>query len=117
MKLKQSVNLLLIALFVWAFQSGTIHFQHHELEEISECHVCDTSEKMKLYQHNSPAVVVNENLAVKIRRQVEKVVINPRFDYTDVPKFKQIDIVKKSKYIERFVALGFNATAPPVYYS
>ena len=117
MKLKQSVNLLLIALFVWAFQGTTIHIHHHVIEDISECNVCDTSEKMKLYQHNSPVVVFNENLAVKIRREVEKVVINPRFDYTDVPKFKQIDIVKKSKYIDRFVALGFNATAPPVYYS
>ena len=117
MKLKQSVNVLLIALFIWAFQSSTIHFQHHAIEEMSECNVCDISENMKLYQHNSPVVVFNENLAVKIKRQVEKIVINPRFDYTDVPKFKQIDIVKKSKYIDRFVALGFNATAPPVYYS
>ena len=117
MKLKQSVNLLLIALFVWAFQSGTIHVQHHELEEISECHVCDTSEKMKLYQHNSPAVVVNENLAVKIRRQVEKVVVNQKFDYTDVPPFKQIDNLENPQYTPNYVALGFNATAPPVYYS
>jgi hypothetical protein len=117
MKLQQSINLLLIALFVWAFQSTTIHFQHHELEEISECNVCDTFQKMKLYQHNSPVVVSNENLAVKIRREVEKVVVNSRFDYTDVPQFKQIDIVKKSQYTDRSVALGFHATAPPVYFS
>ena len=117
MKLKQSVKLLLIALFVWASQSTTIHFQHHELEEISECNVCDTSQKIKLYQHNRHVVVSNENLAVKIRRQVEKVVVHSRFDYTDVPQFKQIDIVKNSQYSDRSVALGFNATAPPVYFS
>ncbi|MCO4845729.1 MAG: hypothetical protein KC427_06895 [Sulfurovum sp.] len=116
MKLKQSVQLLLIALFVWTSQSTTIHFQHYELEEISECNVCNTFQKMKLYQHNRHVVVINENLAVKIRRQVEKVVVKSRFDYTDVPQFKQIDIVKNSQYTDRFIALGFNATAPPVYF-
>jgi len=117
MKLKQSVNLLLIALFVWAFQSTTIHFQHHEIEEISECSVCDTSHKMKLHQHHNPVVVVNENLDVKIRREVEKVVISPKFDYTNVLPIKQIDIVQNSQYSAGSVALGFNATAPPAYFS
>jgi glutaredoxin len=116
MKLKQSVKLLLIALFVWVSQSTTIHFQHHELEEISECNVCDTFQKMKLYQHNSPVVVINENPAIIIRREAEKIVVNPRFDYTDIPQFKQIDIVKHSQYTDRFLALGFNATAPPIYF-
>ena len=116
MKLKQSVNLLLIALFVWAFQSTTIHSQHHELDEISECNICDISQKMKLYQHSIPMVVVNENFAVKIRREVEKVVVNSSFDYTDVLQFRQIDIVKYSQYTDRFLALGFNATAPPIYF-
>jgi len=117
MQQQQSVKLLLIALFVWASQNTAIHFQHHELEEISECNICDTSQKMKLYQHNSPVVVSDENLAVKIRREVEKVVVNASFDYTDVPQFKQIDIVKKSQYADKSVALGFNATAPPAYFS
>jgi hypothetical protein len=117
MKLKQSVKLLLIALFVWASQSTTIHFQHHELEDISECNVCNTSQKVKLYQHNRHVVVSNENLAVKIRREVKKVVVHSSLDYTDVPQIKQIDIVKYSQYTDRSVALGFNATAPPVYFS
>ena len=117
MKLKQSVQLLLIALFVWAFQGTTIHIHHHVIEDISECNVCDISEKMKLYQNNSPMVMVNENLAVKIRREVEKVVVNASYDYTDVPKFKKVDIVKNSQYTDRSVLLGFNANAPPVYFS
>ncbi|UPT77993.1 hypothetical protein MN086_02330 [Sulfurovum sp. XGS-02] len=117
MKLKHSVKLLLIALFVWASQSTTIHFQHHELEEISECNVCDTSQKIKLYQHNRHVVVSNENLAVNIRREVEKVLVNSSFDYTDVPQCKPIDIVKKSQYTDSSIVLGFNATAPPVSFS
>ena len=117
MQQQQSVKLLLIALFVWASQNTTIHFQHHELEEISECNICDTSQKMKLYQHNSPVVVSDENLAVKIRREVEKVVVNVSFDYTNVQQSKQTHIVRKSQYTDRSLTLGFNATAPPAYFS
>jgi len=117
MKLTQSVQLLLIALFVWASQSTIIHFQHHDIEEISECSVCDTSEKMKLYQQNGHTVVIDENLALQIRREVEQIVVNPKFDYTDVPQFSPIDIVKYSQYPDRCTNLGFNATAPPVYFS
>jgi len=117
MKLKQYVKLLLIALFVWTSQSTIIHFQHHDIDEISECSVCDTSEKIKLYQHNRHVVVIGENLALNIRKEVEKIIVNSKFDYTDLPQFNQIDIVKYSQYTDRFFALGFNATAPPIYFS
>lgn len=117
MKLKHAVNLLLIALFVWVSQNTILHFQHYGHEEISECNVCDTSHKIKLYQHTTDVVVMNENLAVIVREEVEKVLVKARFDYTDVPQFKKIDILKHSQYTDRFIALGFNATAPPVYFS
>lgn len=117
MKLKQSVKLVLIALFVWASQSTTIHFQHHDQKEVSECNVCDTSQKMKLYQHNTPVVVSNENLAVTIRREVEKIVVNERFDYTLVPQPKYIKTIENRQYCMVSISVGFNATAPPVYFS
>ncbi|MDM5264194.1 hypothetical protein PF327_08310 [Sulfurovum sp. XTW-4] len=117
MKLQHSVKLLLIALFVWTSQSTIIHFQHYDQDEISECNVCDTSHKIKLYQHTKDVVVINENPSITIRREVEKVVVNASFDYTEVPQFKQIDIVKHSQYTDIFLALGFNATAPPIYFA
>jgi len=117
MKLKQSVNLLLIALFVWAFQSSTIHFQHHEIEEIAECSVCHASEQLDLSHHNSPALVIQENIAVKIRKDVEKVVIALAFDYTDVPQLKYINIIANQYYSLGSTPLGFNATAPPYPFS
>jgi len=113
MKLKQSVQLLLIALFVWTSQSTTIHFQHHIIDEMSECNLCHASEQLDLFQHNSPVVIVNENLAVKTRNHVEKVVVKPRFDYMDVPLFKRVDILENRQYTVEQVPLGFNATAPP----
>jgi len=117
MKLKQSVNLLLIALFVWAFQSTTIHYQHHEIDEISECSVCHAIEQMDLSHHNSPALAIQENIAVKIRNDVKKVVLSAAFDYTDVPPHKRISILAHLDYSLGSTPLGFNATAPPYPFS
>ncbi len=117
MKLKQSVNLLLIALFVWAFQSSTIHFQHHEIEEISECNLCHTSEQLDLNHHNSTTVIVNENFAVKTRKHVEKVVVQSRFEYTPVPQVKWVDMVEDQQYSTEPIPLGYYAMAPPYLYS
>lgn len=114
MKLKQSVNLVLIALFLWAFQSTTIHFQHNAMNQISECNLCHTSQKLDLSHHNSSVVIVNENLAVKTREEVEKkVLLKPRFDHTDVPKLERVYIVENQQYRVKPIPIGFNATAPP----
>jgi hypothetical protein len=117
MKRIQFVLWLLIALFVWTSQNTIIHFQHHDIEENSECIVCDTSEKIKLYQHNGHIIVINENLALNIRNEVKQVLVNDEFDYTDIPRFRRMDIVKYSQYPGRFIVPGINATAPPVYFS
>ena len=113
MKLKQSVNLLLIALFLWAFQSTTIHFQHNAMNQVSECNLCHTSQKFDLSHHNSSVVIVNENLAVKTRKRAVKIVVKSRFDYTDVAQCKWVNIVDNRQYTVKPVPLGFNSTAPP----
>ena len=117
MKRIQFVLLLLIALFVWTSQSTIIHFQYHDIEENSECIVCDTSEKIKLYQHNGHIVVINENLVLNIGNEVKQVLVDTEFDYTDIPLFICMDIVKFSQYPGRFIVPGINATAPPVFFS
>ena len=115
MNLKQSVNLLLIALFVWAFQSSAIHHHHNEIEQ---CNLCHTVEQLELSHHNnSSTIIVNENLAVKVREQVEKVVVNSRFDYTILSRLTPINILEDRQYCVEPISLGFNATAPPVYFS
>ena len=114
MKLKQSVNLLLIALFVWAFQTSAIHHHHNEIEQ---CDLCHTVEQLDLSHHNSSTVIVNENLAVKVREEVEKVVLKSRFDYAVLSRQIPINILEDKQYSVVPIPLGFNATAPPLYFS
>ena len=113
MKLKYSVQLLLIALFVWSVQSTTIHFHHYEIDKISECDICHTSEQIDLHHQNSSIVIVDENLAVRTTEKVEKVIVKSRFDYTNVPHIKRVEIVDNRNYTVGPTSLGFNATAPP----
>ncbi|CAA6804753.1 MAG: Unknown protein [uncultured Sulfurovum sp.] len=113
MKLKQSVNVLLIALFVWSFQSSTVHFQHHEIEEVVECSTCHTFEKLNLAHHSTSVIIVNENLAIKARKHVEKVVIKSRFDYRGKAEYKLVDIVGNRQYAVVTIPLGYLSTAPP----
>ena len=115
MKLKHSVQLLLIALFVWASQSSTIHFQHHEIDKISECNLCHTSENIDLHHQNSSIEIVNENLAVRTTKQEEKIIVKSKFDYTNVPPIKRVRLVENGHYTVEPTPLGFNATAPPKY--
>jgi len=114
MKLKQSVNLLLIALFVWAFQSNTIHHQHHEIEEMSECSVCHLSEQLYLHHNNSSTIIVNEHVAVQSTKRVEKIVFKTGFDYNDVSAPAEVLHVAEQHFLLSFPPLGFNATAPPI---
>ncbi|MEA1879294.1 MAG: hypothetical protein U9N11_01435 [Campylobacterota bacterium] len=113
MTLKQSINVLLIALFVWGFQSSTIHFQHHEIEEVVECSTCHTLEKLNLAHHNTAVIMVSENLAIKARQHVEKVVIKSRFDDRGKVQYSLVDIVGNRQYPVATIPLGYLSTAPP----
>ena len=117
MKPQQFVMLLLIALFVGAYQNSTIHSQHHHLDEMSECHTCHTSEQLDHGHHQSTTVIVGENIAVRTREHAEKIVVRPRFDYKEIPPFKKVDIVETQSYFALSLPLGFFATAPPNSYA
>jgi len=117
MKLKQSVNLLLIALFVWTFQSTAIHVKQHAMNEVTECNLCEASEKIDLHHQNSPAIVYNEHLETEARKSEEKIVLKSGFDYTDVPQLYLVDMVKNRQYSAEAIPIGFNATAPPHFVS
>ena len=118
MRLKQSFHLVLIALFVWSFQSRVDHVQHHDIDELTECKVCHEAGEINHTQHHTPVVEVNENFAVKIRRESQQqVVVSERFDYMAGPQPKYVEKVVYCQCDMALISLGFDATAPPVYFS
>ena len=115
MKLKQSFHLVLIALFVWSFQSRVEHIQHHDTDELTACKVCHESEEINHTPHHTPVVEVHENLAVKTRREAQQpVVVRERFDYMKAPQPRYAETVVNRQCNTAPTPLGFNATAPPI---
>ncbi len=118
MRLKLSFNLMLIALFLWSFQSRLDHIQHHNLYELAACKVCDQAGEINHNQNHTPVVEVNEYLAIKTGREVQKqVFVAERFDYTQAPKPEHIGTVIHCQCDMAVIPLGFDSTAPPISFS
>ena len=113
MKLKQSLHLVLVALFIWTFQSVTIHSHQHLIEEETECHLCHASEQLDLHHNESTPIVVNEHIAVEVTETEEKVTVRSKFTNSDIPQIKRIDITGKRYYLVASDSVGYFSTAPP----
>lgn len=114
MKLKQSVQLLLIALFVWTYQSITIHAHHHVTQEEVECHLCHAAKQLDLNHHENILVIVNEYIAVEVTKTKEKIIKIPRFTNFQKLQVKAVDLEGKRCFNLSPDTVGYYSTAPPV---
>lgn len=111
--IKQSVQLLLIALFLFTYQTTAIHSKHHHIEEASACHLCKALEYFDLHHQESPLPVVNEYLAIELNEMEEKKITQTAHHLLQKSHITEIDfhglltgnVVKQS--------LGYFSTAPP----
>lgn len=118
MRLKLSLNIILIALFLWSFQSRVNHIQHHNLDELAECKVCDQAGEINHNQNHTPVVEVNEYLGIQTRKESQQqIVVAERFDYTEAPKPQHIERVIHCQCDMALTPLGFDSTAPPLSFS
>lgn len=113
MKLKQSMNLLLIALFLWAFQGTSTHFTDHAIDKVSECQVCEHTKNLDTQHHEAPI----SNFYTSTRTftiQLEKLlVVNTPVDLTQSVMSKDVDFRGLKHLNVKTLPLGFDTTAPP----
>jgi hypothetical protein len=118
MRLKLSFNLMLIALFLWTFQSRLDHIQYHNIDELTECKVCHQAGQINHTQNHTPVVEVNDYLGIQTRREAQKqVFVAERFDHTQAPKLEHIETVIHYQCDMALIPLGFDSTAPPITFS
>ena len=118
MRLKQTFHLVLLALFVWSFQSRVEHIQHHDIDKLTECKVCHETEEINNTQQHKQVVEVHENLAVKTRNESkQQVLVTKCFDYMAAAQPKYVETVVHRQCNMALTPLGFDSTAPPVYIS
>ena len=115
MRLKQIINLLLIALFLGAFQTATIHSKHQSIETITECKVCAFTKHNTLTPHHIPQNIILENVAIArdTKKEIACVSIQRGFVYERVLKKLPVKVVNKELNDFKSPPLGYDATAPP----
>ena len=117
MKLKQSMNLLLIALFISAFQGTLTHFTEHTIANISECQVCEHTKNLDTQHHETPLSNFYTSTRTFTTQLEQLIVVNTPVDLTQSVAIKRVDLMGLKVLKVRDLPLGFNATAPPYIFS
>ena len=117
MKLKQSMNLLLIALFISAFQGALTHFTGHTMVNLSKCQVCEHTKNLETQHHETPLSNFYTSTRTFTAQLEQLIVVNTPIDITQSIASKDVDYLGLKHLNVQILPLGFNATAPPYIFS
>lgn len=104
---------VLIVLFLFAYQTTTIHSKHHHLEEFGGCQICKASKSLGTSHHEVFFSLQSESIAVEVSEIEEKRIIRTSFDLTQPPELKTVSFVGMSVFSVTALPLGFDPHAPP----
>ncbi len=113
MKLKQSTNLLLIALFLWAFQGTSTHFTDHTIAKASDCQVCEHTKNFDTQHHEAPLSNFYTSIRTFNPQLEQQTVSNAPVDLTQSVASKNVDFTGLKHFKVKTLPLGFDTTAPP----
>ena len=113
MKIKQTMNLLLIALFLWAFQGTATHFSEHAIDNVSECQVCVHTNNIDTKHHEAPISNFYSSTRVFTTKLEKLTVANVPLDLTQSISSKGVDYLGLKHLEVKTLPLGFDTTAPP----
>ena len=108
---------VLIALFLFAYQTTTIHTQHHHIAELGKCQVCDVSKTLGKAEHKTIFLEAAQSIAVEIEEIHTKQIVKDAFDLTQKPLPLRIDFRGWRLCETKTIPLGYFATAPPTPFS
>ncbi len=114
---KALFNVLLVTLLVWTFQSATMHFHQHTLHEMPDCTACNVSKQLHSTKQNSASFLLNDFIAVQSSAEAENACAKSVFDYTNVRIGRPLRIVQYSLEGVLATDAGYQATAPPYFFS
>lgn len=108
---------VLIALFLFSYQSTTIHTKHHHIAELSQCHICKVSKELGTTQHKTLFSQHGESIAVEVSEVEEKRVAKASYDLTQIPELRDVDLDGMHCLCVDDIPSGYSATAPPHIFS
>ena len=104
---------VLIALFLFTYQTTTIHTKHHHIEEVSECHICEASKVLGRAHHETPFLELVESVAVEVAEIETKQLTETLFETTQKPDSLAVDLEGMHLYVLGDIPPAYYATAPP----
>ncbi|WP_309497540.1 hypothetical protein [Sulfurovum sp.] len=113
MQLKQSMNLLLIALFLWAFQGTSTHFTDHTIDNVSECQVCEHTKYLDTQHHEAPISNFYTSTRTFTTQLEQHTIANAPVDLMQSITSKHVDFLGLKHLKVKTLPLGFDTTAPP----
>ena len=116
MQFKQSMHLLLIALFVWTFQGISTHFTEHTIDNASECQVCEHTKNIDVQHHEAPLSNFYTFIRTYTTKLQQQTAVREPVDLTQRIQSEKCDL-QGLKYLQvKTLPLGFDTTAPPSFF-
>lgn len=114
---KKLLNSLFILLFLFIYQTSTLHSKKHFIDELSECHICQTSNDLSSAQHERTSLPVQETIAVEVNEVKEKKITKSSYDLRQTIQRQAVDYDGRLLFTVRALPPGYYATAPPYIFS
>jgi hypothetical protein len=108
---------VLIALFLLAYQSSTVHSSKHLLQKVTDCHECVSSEQFEHTVHQTIFPVIVESQSTESEHIEQRVTLKASIDHVQKPLVKRVDLTGLQHFCIPPIPLGYLSTAPPSIFS
>ena len=108
---------VLLALFLFAYQSSTIHSTQHLLNKHKDCHLCVSSQQFDANLHETTFPIIIESNSLELGNLEQRVVLKRRLDFVQKPLVKRADFTGMQHFFVMPIPLGYLSTAPPYIFS
>ncbi|MEY3090939.1 MAG: hypothetical protein RL113_1255 [Pseudomonadota bacterium] len=118
MQFSRLFHIVLIALFLFAFQTNALHIKHHLSNAEDSCQVCQLSQHLDGDQHHSSSTnIVLDAPIMEITAVEERVIIKEALELVQKIEVKRSDVDGLKVFHPHKPILTYQALAPPLFFS
>jgi hypothetical protein len=117
-KFRHYLQLLLLFVFFFVFQAGTIHSKYHFLEKAEHCHLCEATKHLDAQNHESALPLFLEFQAIELSEvTAQQQSAKESLDLTQSIDKKAVDLDGRKVFHPHKPILTYQALAPPLFFS
>jgi len=108
-------RIVLIALFLFSYQSTIIHLKQHQVSSVDECLICHAAQYSKEQHQQSTLVYFAQNSAIKQEQITTQQLTREAYTLIQTPIYRLSDFDGYKERTTQFLPIGYFATAPPYF--